>query len=188
MSKSNLGATTKVSVDETFSHAAEALKGKRQAEAVFGRVEPGTIKSDERRVPKDRRCTGCGGVKPAVSQWNLRLGVCRSCASKVKGDKAVVETVLEDDELIHGVVTMVELRGLRVRRLRELAGMSQRYMACLCGWSVAYQRKIESGNLASVGVDKVVKLYGVLKEYGIRLKGDGRLVFNVEIVCHFVDA
>lgn len=103
----------------------------------------------EKKIPKTLKCPVCRRFKPDLKQWALDRGICRSCAQVETTSINVAETAMSAIEIFTRVERWKVDSGL-LRKVRVASGLSQAAVAELCGWSQAYQSKLESGAVETI--------------------------------------
>lgn len=118
------------------------------------------------RVAPTRKCPVCQQLKLDSVGWvisaNCRKAMCRSCYFR-KWPEVVVNTPAR----LFAEERRFAVDGTAIKSLREKIGCSVREFCRRAGWSRAYQRKIEAGEIRTVGDDTASVMLTVFKELGV---------------------
>ena len=124
----------------------------------------------KRLVPK-RICPICGELKPDARAWVVNKKgtevICRSCFHQSFPDNRVDGITLK--RKVFGIPEVrYTIDGFALAAARQEANIGKRMFARDAGWTLAYQTKLEAGDVISVTGEVAYLILQIFNNYNLR--------------------
>lgn len=117
-------------------------------------------KTREMLLPATRVCPQCHKTEPNGRLWDVSTGTCLSCSRMGHPTEVVLCANLFTE------IKRVAINHTAIKHLRKALGISSNQFAAKCGWSQAYQTKLENGNVKTISIESRNALFNAFLFYG----------------------